>query len=535
MHSDKQTRITWRIVTFFLGAASLVWFLSRVIPKPSRAAYPCQRASAPLASGFVIWLAGLFCAKALHWNARRWASRSRAAWAVAALAAAITLVWLPLVPADEAAAQRGTASTVPFKPSEGANAPIGTGKGIHPGRVVWAHNPQATRWDGQTGNWWEEANTDQALVDQMMAAGIRDLAGAGTDRQGWEALFRDFNRARGGGSAGYRRGEKIAIKINSNQDRNPEWGKGARPLNGLPSPHAVYALVSQLIEAGGVPGEDILIYEVAQGRNIGDPIVKKIRANPKPDYQAVKYVVNNDYGLGGRILATPDKNNPIRFAEPSLKEAYLPQAVVDTKYMINMALFRPHGLAGVTLCAKNHFGSVYFPEAGGWTPRPMHNFIGRGSPLGSYNPLVELIGHRHLGGKTMLYLIDGLYQSEHNEGNVIRFASFGDGWAASLFFSQDPVAIDSVALDFLAAEPRATNVTGNPDNYLHEAALAGKPASGVKYDPEGDGTPLQSLGVHEHWNNPADKKYSRNLGKKEGIELLALELGRRPQAAAGSK
>jgi hypothetical protein len=27
--------------------------------------------------------------------------------------------------------------------------------------------------------------------------------------------------------------------------------------------------------------------------------------------------------------------------------------------------------------------------------------------------------------------------------------------------------------------------------------------------------------VHEHWNNATDKKYSRNLGRKEGIELIA--------------
>ena len=60
-----------------------------------------------------------------------------------------------------------------------------------------------------------------------------------------------------------------------------------------------------------------------------------------------------------------------------------------------------------------------------------------------------------------------------------------------------------------------------PDNYLHEAALAAKPPSGTVYDPERDGRPLASLGVHEHWNNAADRQYSRNLGKKEGIELVA--------------
>ncbi|MHC4541954.1 MAG: hypothetical protein ACYS74_19575, partial [Planctomycetota bacterium] len=41
------------------GLGALVWFLIRVIPKPSRATYPCQRVVAPLASGFVVWLLGL--------------------------------------------------------------------------------------------------------------------------------------------------------------------------------------------------------------------------------------------------------------------------------------------------------------------------------------------------------------------------------------------------------------------------------------------------------------------------------------------
>ena len=38
------------------GLVSLIWFLVRVIPKPSRALYPCQRVAMPLASGFVAWL-----------------------------------------------------------------------------------------------------------------------------------------------------------------------------------------------------------------------------------------------------------------------------------------------------------------------------------------------------------------------------------------------------------------------------------------------------------------------------------------------
>ncbi len=55
---------------------------------------------------------------------------------------------------------------------------------------------------------------------------------------------------------------------------------------------------------------------------------------------------------------------------------------------------------------------------------------------------------------------------------------FNGGYTPGIFVSQDPVAIDPVG-------------AGN-------------------------------LGVHGHWNNPVDRKYSRNLGKKEGIELIQI-------------
>jgi hypothetical protein len=129
-------------------------------------------------------------------------------------------------------------------PAEPANAPIGIGKGVHPGRVVWAHDPKATSWDGQTGNWWDDASTDSRAVDAMFSGALQSLAGEKTGKQAWRALFSHFNQARRLGSAGYQPGEKIAIKINSNQDRPGAWRFGA----GMPSPHAVYALVYQLIK-----------------------------------------------------------------------------------------------------------------------------------------------------------------------------------------------------------------------------------------------------------------------------------------------
>ena len=64
------------------------------------------------------------------------------------------------------------------------NLPIGVGKGLHPGRVVWAHDPSATNWEGPgQGHWWESDHTNQAVVDSMMSGVIRQLGGKASDRR----------------------------------------------------------------------------------------------------------------------------------------------------------------------------------------------------------------------------------------------------------------------------------------------------------------------------------------------------------------
>jgi len=495
-----------------VGLVSLIWFLIRVIPKPSRATYPCQRLAAPLAGGFVVWITGLVGSTLFYRKARRLMNKSRYILAGIFTFVAVLIIWgtLGLIGSNPAEAA--------FQPSEPANSPIGVAKGIHPGRVVWIRDPDATNWDRQNGNWWDDDNTDQSKVDAMISKSIQQLTGQSSDSRAWDALFKYFNKTKGSGEVGYGKGEKIAIKINMNQERGRPWS----PDIGLPSPHVIYSLVDQLINHAGVSGFDITIYDAS--RYIGDPIYNKIRSNADENFQNIRFVVTPGSAGNGRIGAIPDTNNPL---VTKAGIAYLPKCVTEAKYMINLALIRAHSLFGVTLCAKNHFGTTYFPDGGGWTPRPLHNYGNRRDSMGLYNCLVNLNGHKELAGKTFLYMIDALYPAAFQSGPVTKFAAFDNDWFSSILVSQDMVAIDSVGLDFLRNEqqlnPDITNVRGNPDNYMHEAALADKPPSGTKYDPEGDGTALESLGVHEHWNNPKDRKYSRNLGTGEGIELISLK------------
>ncbi len=436
--------------------------------------------------------------------------KSRYVLAGICAAAAVAIVWCAVSITDNSPANAAV-----FEPSEPANSPIGTAKGIHPGRVVWIRDPEAAGWDGSNGSWWDDNNTDQKTVDAMLSKAIQGLTGRSSDSQAWDALFKDFNKSRDLGEVGYRKPEKIAVKLNMNQDRRADW----TPDIGNPSPHVVYSLVEQLINKAGVPGSAITLFDAT--RSIGDPIYNKIRGNPDADFQSVRFVVSPDRAGSGRIAAQHDTSNPLHTRAGT---AYLPKCVTEASYLINLALMRAHTLFGMTLCGKNHFGTTYFPNDRGWSPSLLHKYGNRRNPMGSYNCLVNLNGHEHLGGKTLLYMVDALYPARNQTGNVIRFASFDNDWFSSILVSQDMVAIDSVGLDFLRNEqvlnPKVVDVTGNPDNYLHEAALADKPPSGTKYDPEQDGTALKSLGVHEHWNNPKDRKYSRNLKTGNGIELL---------------
>jgi hypothetical protein len=61
----------------FTGLAALIWFLVRVIPKPSRAIYPCQRVALPLASGFIVWLLSLAGSAAAFHKAKDSLTRTR--------------------------------------------------------------------------------------------------------------------------------------------------------------------------------------------------------------------------------------------------------------------------------------------------------------------------------------------------------------------------------------------------------------------------------------------------------------------------
>ena len=292
------------------------------------------------------------------------------------------------------------------------NQPIGMAKGYKPGRVAWVHDPQVTDWNGTATvvgeSWFNHIN--QAEATNMMQWGLTGYADAATTSAAWNAIFQNFN-----GGAAYQAGEKIFIKVNlttSNSDAcadaNYNWGLPPRSgCGGVTwasignSPQLIRALLDQLVNVVGVSQSDI---------TIGDSTglwVNELYNMLQPTFPNVRYM--DARGTLGRTKATKS-TVPLYWSTTEANgksQDYLLQAVADAKYLINFSVLKVHERNGITVAAKNHFGSL---SGGNDNPRkptttnyynihlrlPLEtdaNAWPQRASMAQYRPLVDLNGH----------------------------------------------------------------------------------------------------------------------------------------------
>ena len=424
------------------------------------------------------------------------------------------------------------------------NQPIGRARGLFPGRVVWVHDSLATNRNcnpAEYGHgWFLSENSDQARIDTMISEGLRAITGTERDSAAWGSLFRSFNKNRGKGEVGYAAGERIFIKVNATSswsgNINPsDFSKVQNEYYGISetSPQVVLSVLRQLVDTAGVPQNAI---------SIADPmrhIYKHCYDLWGPEFPNVHYLDHD--GWNGREMPVPSPTAVIHFSDqgkslhssggiPVLQDN-LYSVFEDATYVLNIPMLKGHTYAGMTAFAKNHFGSQTQSDAS-----HLHN--GLVAPpddpvrtgYGLYRVQVDLMGHHLLSGKNLVYIMDALWATDRELDDPVKWdiPPFNGNWMSSIFISLDPVAIESVGYDFLRAE--FTEARGlatfvqmdGVDDYLHQAADSTQWPAGIVYDPDGAGHPIASLGVHEHWNNMLDKKYSRNLGTGNGIELFPI-------------
>ena len=540
-----------RIGAAFTGFAALAWFLLRVIPKPSRASYPCQRAAFPVASVFVVWVcastAGIFSL------ARLWQLVRRYRWAAISLCAltlVVSGVWFARSRAISAAE---IATRYNFAPAH-RNVPLGVARGLYPGRGGWAHDPKAAHWTGhiesKTDQWWMDGSTDQARVDAMLSTTLRKLTGASTDDEAWKTIFTYYNgHVRGMQRTGYHAGEIVAVKVNLNNSSVQGPGNIVNV-----SPQVALAMMRQLVNHAHVPPAAIIVYDARRAIYPGMLTkvwgefkdVRFVQSDPPAPAQPKNPGYGNYHGLEAAQWVEGVSYSANNYQDAKL----IPQQIKDATYIVNLALLKAHsypyaaaeggdeGQTGITMTGKNHFGSIK------GTPE-LHSAINtnQGATPHAYSPIVDLAASPNLGAKTILYVLDGLYCARRHQSYPLHFpnAPFNNRvepyanteWPSSILASLDGVALDSVGLDILYSQTKnnldASNhprilIRENADDYLQEEALADHPPSGTAY--RQNGMPVASLGVTEHWDNDLSRQYSRNKDPKngKGIELVYLPL-----------
>ncbi|MBK9390959.1 MAG: DUF362 domain-containing protein [Bacteroidetes bacterium] len=547
------------LLFILLGIGSTIWFLCRVIPKPSRASYPCVRAVAPFMSGFVLYL---FSIGSISMIMRRLTVNIRKPFSLTSVILIILLFSFTAINITSDTSVISAQDKVLTGPQDGPNSPVGIGRGVKPGLVVWAWNPSATnencRNTIENSDWFfSPSNTDSKVVSKMVSDAVTKLGGSSDSRKSWDALFRQHNKTIHGKKRGYSQGEKIFIKINqgtaswalSKEDQNNGYtvpgeikqGQRRGRFTGATetAPFIVLELLRELVNSAGVSQENIYI---------GDPISHIFGHNYEAwhsEFPNVKYVDKFSDNFSRTLIKPTEKD--LLFYSDKKQTDKLFDVLEQADYMINVASLKPHGSAGISLTSKNHFGSHarrsashlhYALVAPLWEESPRQ--VGKASNGGyrKYRVLVDLMGSRYLGQNTMLFIVDGLYGggSDETKGPVKYFmAPFNNDWSNSIFMSQDQVALESVCYDFLRNEWNGVNKHDpsnsvfeegpnlyGVDDHLHQAADSKNWPEGIVYDPDNSGKPLQSLGVHEHWNNSINRQYSGNMGFKNGITLVSV-------------
>lgn len=513
-----------------IGLSATLWFLFRVIPKPSRARYPCVQAAAPLMSSFVIYLLAISASMYSFKKFKLAFQKSRYLLGSVFLLFAIISV-SAIILNDNKTAVANVLNPVDNTFPVESNQPIGVAQGLFPGRVVWAHDENATNEyyipkKGSSDFWYSDINVDEEVVTEMLEISLMKYAGTENIEDAWDAIFKSFNSTHGRGEVGYAPGEKIAFKINLT---NQSVSNSDRPLRMDAAPQLLNAVLHELVNIVGVAEPDI---------TMGDPyreFRKEYRDLVMSKFPDVYYV--DGAGGNGVHQTKPSANAVLKFSNRSLAST-LPQQYLDATYVINIPCLKTHNEGGITLIAKNHQGS--FLERGddprGQYAIKMHPFLPANSRgTHKYRHTVDYMGHEQTGGKGLIYIIDGIWGGESWEGFIKKFKSdpFNNDYPNSIFIGQDPVALESVCYDVLfqeyvedgSKEPYPITFKAEIADYLSQCASSDNWPVNITYDPELDGTPIGSLGVFEHWNNATERKYSRNLGIGDGIELIYLKNG----------
>ena len=264
---------------------------------------------------------------------------------------------------------------------------------------------------------------DDAKARAMVTAGIRALTGEKDERVAWQHFVSS--------------NDVVGIKINTQ--------------SGLlqSTRHAVVEAIAQDLRAAGVSGANIYVFDrdPLQMRDAGYSVGQASRL---PSFQVhavisdtgwdpTVYFQNNLAGklIWGDLLFSKE-------GEGLSKRSHLPKLVTETiTKLINVPVLQDHDACGLAGC-------LYNLSLGMVDNTRRFEMIGQNDPM-----IAEICAMAPLRGKLVLNIMDGLIAGYAGGPGFKQQYSWNYG---ALYFSTDPVAIDSLCVEVLDAKRRDAKV-----------------------------------------------------------------------------
>ncbi len=326
-------------------------------------------------------------------------------------------------------------------------------------RVVSIHSEHATSWDSKAYPYVDYTN--QQKVTDMLGTALITLTGKEKQPEAWQSLF-----------STYKKGDLVVIK--------PNFNDLYMGFNGIvTTPVVLNAILYGLVEVLKVPTSDIIIYDCT--RQIGDELRSRISypVNYVEPYGSNFFRKVWYHTIGNPYMAN-DLDNEITMSSDVRDKAgnpvkcYLPKVITEAAHIINVPVLKSHQYVSNSGALKNHYGTVRFSDHH-TGPEYIH-------PPIIHDSIVDINAHEHIKHKTRLVVMDGLFGRLHKkDGGPVTWNTFGNSHPSTLLVSQDPVALDTVAMNIIKRELDARDDFVMPHDYLHKASDRGL---GIHEDPE---------------------------------------------------
>lgn len=460
---------------FFIALASLFWLIYKSGPKPSRIVYPCQRAAAANLNIFAILFSYTYGKKIKMFFTQDFLLRR---FFLSIIIIAVIFGVFLIVNYYNTSINPPIESGIYGKNlSQSEQVELGTQSeyatissaydlpSTH--RVVTVHDSNSSTWEGE-GN--PNNYMNQTEIDKMVDLGIMELTGTTSPQEGWRKIIP------------YTDGQSVAIKLNFNN--NQDYSKGLylnedSNKNMLNYPAVVNSVIRGL-KSIDVPSDKIWLTDPS--RPVHDQFRERISD------KGVQYYINHNCEayIEGRpnvsITGYVSDSSVYASTSTTYAEKIRPaQVFVNATYIINMPQLKGHGMPSVgrvTASLKNNFGSVYY-SADALGSSPVH----KAEPFAKL--LADINNNSVFRDKTRLVVGDGIMGNpDINYGPPTLWNSFGNKPPETLFFGVDPVATDSVMVDYIRREV-GSQATGLVQSYAADLGL----------------------GVSESWNDQENYTY----------------------------